>query len=444
MFAKVQETWGDIRSSWWFVPLMMATAAILLAFVTTLLDARFGDVFASGFGLYAGGVEGTRAVLETIATSLITVAGVAFSVAIVVMTLASSQFGPRVLRTFMRDPGNQVTLGTFVATYLFCLLVLRTVRSEDSGGEEFIPALSVTVALLLTIASLAVFIYFIHHSARSIQASHIIGAIGSQLEGMVESLFPSQLGQPATGEQERPLQGEGHLVRARDTGYVQLISSRSLLKPAAKHDLVIELLAAPGDFVVGGSPIARVRPAERVDEETSKDIRGAFAIGTERSDQQDISFMFDQLQQMCLRALSPAMNDPITASQCLDRMAAGLALLAQADAPSGARADEDGRLRVLARPVSMAELLERSFSEIRRSGRDSLPASQRYLRALALVGAVATRADDLSALREECRRVVDEASPELSATDVATLREELRRALSLIDALEDQPPTVRP
>lgn len=444
MFAKVQETWGNIRSSWWFVPSIMAAAAILLAFITTLLDARFAGVFAVGFGLYAGGVEGTRAVLETIATSLITVAGVAFSVAIVVMTLASSQFGPRVLRTFMRDAANQVTLGTFVATYLFCLLVLRTVRSEDGSGEEFIPALSVTVAMLLTIASLAVFIYFIHHSARSIQASHIIGAIGGQLEGMVENIFPSQLGKPATGEQERPPQGEGHVVHARDTGYVQLISSRSLLKPAAKHDLVVELLAAPGDFVVAGTPIARVRPAERVDDETADDIRGAFALGTERSDQQDISFMFDQLQQMCLRALSPAMNDPITATQCLDRMAAGLALLARAEAPAGARADEDGKLRVLARPVSVAELLERSFSEIRRSGRDSLPASQRYLRAMAVVGVVATRADDLSALREECRRVVDEASPELSATDLAMLQEERRRALSLMSAEADQPPPVRP
>ena len=444
MLAKVQEAWGNIRSSWWFVPLIMATAAILLAFITTLLDARFSEVFAGGFGLYAGGVEGTRAVLETVATSLITVAGVAFSVAIVVMTLASSQFGPRVLRTFMRDTGNQITLGMFVATYLFCLLVLRTVRSEDGVGDEFIPALSVTVAMLLTIASLAVFIYFIHHSARSIQASHIIAAIGGQLEGMVDSLFPSQLGQAATGEQERPPQGEGRLVHTEHTGYVQLISSRSLLTAASEHDVVVELLAAPGDFLVAGAPVARVRPAERVDDETAKRIRGAFAMGSERSDQQDISFMFDELQQMCLRALSPALNDPITANQCLDRMAAGLALLAQAETPAGARADEKGSVRVLARPVTVADILERAFAEIRRSGRENVTASRRYLRAMAVVGAVATRADDLAALREECRRVVDEASPELSADDRAILREEQREALTVMSALEDQPPPVRP
>lgn len=161
--------WEDIRSSFWFVPTLMAAASAVLAMCNIYLDHTLPESWRGNGWIYSGGAEGARAVLSVIASSMITVAGVVFSITIVALTLASSQFGPRLLRTFMRDTANQVVLGTFIATFLYCLLVLRTIRGLDE--REFVPHLSVTVGVLLGVASLGVLIYFIHHVSVSIQAS---------------------------------------------------------------------------------------------------------------------------------------------------------------------------------------------------------------------------------------------------------------------------------
>ncbi len=440
MLARTQELWQDIRSSWWFVPLVMAAGAVVLSFVTTTLDARFADTFAQ-FGLYAGGAEGTRSTLETVAGSMITVAGVAFSIAIVVMTLASSQFGPRLLRTFMRDAGNQITLGTFVATFLFSVLVLRTVRSDDgTAAGEFVPHLSVTVAILLTVASLVVFIYFIHHSARSIQVSQIIHAVGKDLDRAIDDLYPEQIGEDAaSGAVSAPEAADAAVVESTTSGYVQLISARDLMRTAANDDVVVELLLVPGDFVIEGTALARVVPGERFDDELADRIRGAFAIGEQRTEAQDLGFAFDQLQQICLRALSPAVNDALTAVMCIDRMAAALARLAERDMPNRLRADEDGVLRVIARPVTLVSMLETAFAEIRRSARGNVTVSWRLLSALGMIGSRARRVEDLEALREACRRLIDEAATDVAAADLAALREAQREALAMMDDRRRQP-----
>lgn len=443
MLARAQEVWQDIRSSWWFVPLLMAGGAIVLALITTTLDSMFGDTFESGFALYAGGAEGSRSVLETVAGSMITVAGVSFSIVIVVMTLASSQFGPRLLRTFMRDPGNQITLGTFIATFIFSVLALRTIRAENGANGEFVPHLSVTVAMLLTLASLAVFIYFIHHSARSIQVNQIIDAVGRDLDKAVDDLYPGQIGHDASEARvDVPEMSSGGTVESRDAGYIQLVSARDLLGAAREGDVVVELLFKPGSFVVRGTAIARVVPDERLDDALADKIRRALAIGEQRTEEQDLGFALDQLEQICLRALSPALNDPLTAVMCIDRMSASLARLAERPLPSPLRADDEGRLRVIAQPVTLVQMLETAFAEIRRSARTNVTASTRLLAALGTIGARATRRADIDALREAARLVVEEADPHLSATDLADLREAQRGALEMLTTTQRQPVSV--
>jgi uncharacterized membrane protein len=441
VLARAQEVWQDIRSSWWFVPSLMAIGAIVLAFVTTRLDSMFGDTFESGFGLYGGGAQGSRSVLETVAGSMITVAGVSFSIVIVVMTLASSQFGPRVLRTFMRDRGNQITLGTFIATFIFSVLVLRTIRAENGANDEFVPHLSVTVAMLLTLASLAVFIYFIHHSARSIQVNQVIEAVGRDLDKAVDDLYPGQIGHDAAAERvDVPDMATGGTVESRDVGYVQLVSARDLLAAARENDVVIELLFEPGSFVIRGTALARVVPADRLDTRLAEKVRGALAVGEQRTEEQDLGFAIDQLEQICLRALSPALNDALTATLCIDRLAASLARLAERELPSPLRADDEGRLRVIAQPVTLVQMLETAFAEIRRSARTNVTASTRLLAALGAIGARATRLNDLAALRDAARLVVDEAEQHVSSTDIAELRDAQRAALELMS----EPRATRP
>ena len=200
--------WERLRSSYWFVPSVMAIGAIVLAMATLALD---GQLTRSSLRkmqwVYAGGAEGARTVLSAVAGSVITVAGVVFSITVAALTLASSQFGPRLLRNFMRDLGNQVVLGTFIATHLYCLLVLRTVRGSDGGGGEFVPHVSITTGLLLALTSLAVLIYFIHHVARSMQAPDVIAGVARELHSSIDHLFPQSLGEESGGLTGHGVQG---------------------------------------------------------------------------------------------------------------------------------------------------------------------------------------------------------------------------------------------
>ncbi|MBN3923349.1 DUF2254 domain-containing protein [Nostoc sp. NMS4] len=199
---KLQE---GLRSSYWFVPLLITGAAIALAFFMLRLDltGESGLMEKSGLKIYTGGGDSALTLLSTIASSMITVACTVFSVTLVALTLASQQFGPRVLRNFMQDIRFQFVLGTFIATFIYCLLVLRSVHTD--GKQPFVPKISITVAILLAIASIAVLIYFIHHASTSIHAWHIIREISDELESNIDYVFSENLG-------NSHLKHEGQLV----------------------------------------------------------------------------------------------------------------------------------------------------------------------------------------------------------------------------------------
>lgn len=434
MRSHISRVADALRSSYWFLPSVMALASVVLSIVTVAVDHRFPTVLEDA-GIGSGGVDGARGLLETAAGSLITVAGVSFSIAIVLMSLASSQFGPRLLRTFMRDRGNQVVLGVFVSTYLYCLLVLRTIRSEESG-TSFVPHLSVSVSVLLTVASLAVFIYFIHHAAQLIQVSHIIASVGTGLEELIDRLVPAA---DRTSPKERgtlaaPPAGDGRLVRADSSGYVQQVDHDSLRDAGVKRDLLIRLTVRAGSHVVPGTLLAEVWPAEQVDAACAEVIRGSIVVGDQRTEQQDIEFGFQQLEQIALRALSPAINDPFTAGICVDRLGATLCSLAERPRPSLVITDDMGRPRVLAEEQTFSTLLASAFDEIRRSGRDILYILDRLLGTLARIAERAHRTADLLALREQADLVLIAAQagsqPE---EELAALRSAHRSALAIID-----------
>ncbi|MEX0998785.1 MAG: DUF2254 domain-containing protein [Thermodesulfobacteriota bacterium] len=190
--------WYNVGSSFWFLPALMVASSIAFSFIMIYVDANIVKVsgIESLGWIYENKPEGARALLSTVAGSMITVAGVVFSITIVALTLASTQYGPRLLGNFMRDKGNQVVLGTFIATFTYCLLILRTIR----GGEDssFIPHLSVTIGVLFAIFSISVLIYFIHHAATSIQASNVISGVSKNLKHTIDLTFPERIGQGKT------------------------------------------------------------------------------------------------------------------------------------------------------------------------------------------------------------------------------------------------------
>ena len=400
----------------------MSVMAVLLSIGMIQLEGALAPKVLNRLTwVYAGGPEGARAVLSTIAGSMITVAGVTFSITIVALTLASQQFGPRLLRNFLRDLGNQVVLGTFVSTFLYCLLVLRTVRGSDDA--EFVPHVAVTVGVALAMVSLGVLIFFIHHVATSIQASRIIANVADDLEAGIDRIFPDTAGEegarakaPDASAIRQDAGGGARLVTATTAGYVQAIDADRLVSVARKHDLVVRVMARPGSFVRTGGVLLTVTRTSAPAQPHEKSLRDTFIIGNDRTGTQDVTFFVDQLVGLAVRALSPGINDPGTARLCIDRLEHALCHLAGRHIPSGERYDDEGRLRVVACPVTFPELVERSFDEIARYGRSSVSVTCRLLAALRNVGSCVRREADRHALLHEAN-VIAAATGEVALSD---------------------------
>lgn len=440
--TRLRAFWGYLRGTYWAVPSAMAVAAIALSVTMIRLDeATTSGLLDRWSWVFAGGPEGARAVLSTIAASMITVAGVTFSITIVALTLASQQYGPRLLRNFLRDLGNQIVLGTFVSTFTYCLLVLRTVRGSDN--EEFVPHLAVTVGVVLAMLSLGVLIFFIHHVATSIQASRIIANVSEDLERAIDRLWPENgSAHPAAGDTPSSPMGHAgddgsHPVRSAVAGYVQAIDDQALLALACEHDVVVRVRCGPGAFVRSGQALATVAPVRQEGDWTTA-IRRAFIIGSSRSGAQDVTFFVAQLVELAVRALSPGINDPGTARLCIDRLEQALCQLAARPARSDVRRDEDGHVRVRFLPVTFASLVESAFGELARHGRSDVSVTCRLIEALQAVGTCARREVDRGALADQVRAIA-------AAVDGAPLagadRERIAHAAdAALRALHDLPP----
>lgn len=409
---------------------------MILSFAAIRLDETVSDeLIGSLWWVYTGSPEGARAVLSTIASSMITVAGVTFSITTVALTLASQQFGPRLLRNFMRDLGNQITLGTFVSTFVYCLLVLRTVRGSDES--QFVPNIAVSAGVLLALASLGILIYFIHHVSTSIQAAHIIAAVAQDLHHAIERLFPARLGEghepEGDGSREPPPDGDSDVAVADYDGYIQALDSDRIVAAACEHDVLVRVEKAPGRFVRAGTVLARYWPP-RPDAAVAGALTPAFLVGAERTATQDVEFFVDQLVDVALRALSPGINDPSTAQVAIERLGAALCQLASRDIPSAYRYDAEGRLRVIARPLQFADLADAAFNPIRQYGRTSVPVSIRLLEVMGDIAQCIDREDDRLVLMRHVTMVYRGAAAATSEElDRRDLDERYEQALAVLE-----------
>lgn len=402
MGIKLTNLWEQLRSSYWFVPSLMALLAIALSFVMVTIDTIVqADLIRTVGLIWAGGPEGARGLLSTVASSMINVAGVTFSITIATLTLASSQFGPHLLRNFMRDTSNQVVLGTFIATFLYCLLVLRTVRVDEGDSGEFVPYISVTLGIVFALASIGVLIYFIHHIASSIQAPNVIATVNQDLERTIDQLFPQALGHNVPSqkqqhvEQDLPegFERESCSITASGNGYIQAIDNERLMELATEHDLLLRLERRPGHFIVRGSDLVLAWPAERVDDELKQHIIKAFVLGRQNTLTQDVEFAINQLVEIAVRALSPGINDPFTVNICVDWLGAALSRLADKDFPSSFRYDDHDRLRIIANPLTFSGLTDAAFNQIRQNALSRGMVSV-IIRLLETIAVVAERVDD--------------------------------------------------
>jgi uncharacterized membrane protein len=411
--SRAASAWDTVRSSYWFLPGAMAAAAAGAAALALEADRRHSiGAYEDWPWVSDMGVDGARAVVSVVAGSMITVTGVVFSITIVALTLASSQFGPRLLRNFMRDRGNQFVLGTFVATFLFNLLVLWAI--EGHGDVTFVPRLSATIGVVMGVISLFVLIYFIHHAATSIQASSIIESVGREIDASLGALFPEGLGSGhATGRHADDalcarLTRDGVPVGAPCAGYVRVVDEEQLLRVACEADLLVGLARRPGAFVAAGSPLAWLVGAG-TDATRVAAVQACFVVGSQRTPVQDFTFLTQQLSEMAVRALSPGVNDPSTAEACVHRLGAALAQLAERSTPDSLRFDDDEILRtVVLDPLDFAALVESMFGPIRRYGAEDADV------VVAVLGAIAeaTRRTTDPARHRVLRQLADEMRAE--------------------------------
>ena len=393
-----------VRTSYWFLPSLMALAAIVLGAWAVWLDAGPGTDWLSGISWYQSvKPDGAQEVLSTIAGSMITVAGVVFSITIVAIAFAANQYGPRILTNFMGDRGNQLTLGTFIATFVYCLVVLRTIRGGDS---EFIPQFAVLLGLAMALCSIAVLIYFIHHVPQSIHISNVVARIGEQLVEEIERRFPAPSDQvedaPAAPDRAGPAPVE---VRAAATGYIQAIDEESLVRGAHRHDHFIRLHQRVGTFVHCGVELAEVHGDDRAEAAVAEAIRDAHRVGRKRTPFHDVDFLVDELVEITARALSSGVNDPYTAITCLDWYGAAVACAAARSSPRPYLCDSAGEVRVIMPARDLETLVARGFGRMRLYlARDVIAATH----ALRLMAALARRCD-----RSEAAAVVTGEAAEL-------------------------------
>ena len=346
--------WDSLRTSFWFVPATMAVVAIALSFMLVEVDALMARNGSRRFSwLYEVGPEGARAVLSAVATSMITVASLTFSITMLTLQLASSQFGHRLLRNFMRDRANQLVLGTFTSTFLYCLLVLRTIRGAEDASAT--PHVAVSFGVLLAALSIAVLIYFIHHVALSIRVETVLEKLAAETRAAIDRLYPELIGRGGrVGRDATPPQliwtddaAEARSLRPNESGYVQRIDHEEIMRMAVEHDLLIKIEAPPGHFVTDREAFLSVKPAGRISDQVADDLRAVVVIGPDRTPAQDVDFSLRRIVEIAQRALSPSLNDPQTATYCIDRVGEALAQLAERTTPSPLRVDANGRLRVL-------------------------------------------------------------------------------------------------
>ena len=394
--------WRDaLTTGFWFVPTVMTVLAAILAFLLVAADQRLDPGTESTLGwAYSGGAEGARSLLSTIAGSMITAASVTFSLASVALSIASQQYGSRVLRNFMRDRITQVLLGTFVSTFIYCVLVVRTIRGTNAAGG-FVPAIAVTVAIALSVVSLILLIFFIHHISSSIQASSIVNMIGKEMVRSIPQLYPSEVGTALPGEQagDAKLAAEMAELKATGSGYVQAIDMESAMELARGQDAVLRLIAQPGDYVVCGSQLAAVYPASAATPEMAAAVNEAWLLGPQRTPAQDVRFTFQQLCEVTIRALSPGINDPFTAIYGIDRLSEGLCLLAERDPVPPLRRDNEGALRLIADANRFPEIIEAVFAHIAPYARQDAFVLRRLLHAADVVSEHVRRDEDAVCLR---------------------------------------------
>jgi len=438
---KFKQLWSNLRSSFWFMPSLIVMGSIGFAVLLIGADSIVSDRWLAQWPrLFGAGAQGARDMMSTIAGSMMTVVGVTFSMILVVLALASSQYTSRILRNFTRSSITQIVLGIFAGIFTYCLIVLRTIRDGDGA---FVPNLAVFFGFVMALGGVGALMFFIHHIAFSIQASSIIASVAQETIAAIDRLFPEILGQePDKDDDDQTLRSlteqNWRGVPSRESGYIQTVNNAGLLRLAKDKKTIVRMERAIGDFVVQNTTLVSLSLEEEPDQETITALQEAFNISRYRTEEQDAAFGIRQIVDVALKALSPGINDTTTAVMCVDYLSMILARLAPRQTPSSHRYEE-GELRVIAKGADFESLLAESFDQIRSNAKGDLAIMLRMLGALQTVADLTARPERRRALRDQVQWIAELAERTLESahdrarihTRLASVRETLETELAL-------------
>lgn len=378
--------WLDkLRTSLWFVPSLIVIGSVILANGMLYLDLHLPHNWWKGVHWLKSMLDvrlgGATATLQAVGGSIITIAGVVFSITIAAMTLAAGQYTSRVLRNFIRDRANQAVLGIFLGIFVYCLLIMRSLSGISENSHA--PPLAMLMTLVLAFVGVATLIFFIHHIARSLQATSIVAAIAESALPSIDRHFPDRFEPTKEDDVDVSPPTGGHHVRIRSkcSGYITGIDFDDLVKATDACDGLVRVRRAPGFFITEGEAIAELQSGGMVDDEVIDAIRSAWSFSAQRTLENDPGYGLRQLVDVALKALSPGVNETTTGVMCVNWVGVILARMSGRRLPPQI-VTSDKRVRVLTHAPRMDDFIKLGLDQIRRNAIGNVAVLKRMLEVL--------------------------------------------------------------
>jgi uncharacterized membrane protein len=409
--SAVAQAWRRVSTNFWFLPTVLTLAALVIAPTLVQLDEQLQATGRSTDWLnwvHGGGLPGARRLLSAIATAMMAISTVMFSSQTTALTFIGQEYGSWLLRNFLGDSRNQLAFGAYISTFVYALMVLRTIHKEPDGAP--VPHLALSLAIFLAMTGLGVLIYSMYHTSRFLQSSTTINYAAKDLMDTIRRLTLPSGGQALPPAEWLPPDCTGIPVPAPADGYVQFVKERRLIKLCRQSQGRIILSRQAGDFVMAGTPLAVLFAQPAPADSLVAQIAATIVLGPQPNIEQDLRYAFNQLVQVALRAASPDRNDILTANMCVDRMGAALCLLAQRELPPKVRYDDAGAPRILARRAGFSDAVDCCVSPFRDSREPNGPLLLHILEILGIIGGCVRREEDRPVLRREAQLLAETAA----------------------------------